>query len=225
MPTNYMPNRDADLDAWMQNFADKITATPTAYGLVAGDATIIQAQADAFTAALLAATDPSTRTSATIATKDATRATAEDVLRGYAQRVNINPAVSNAERVDLGLTVRSTTPTPIPAPTTAPALMLINASPLLARLNYRDSDTPLLKRKPDGVIGLELYRSIGTVAAVDPAQAEYLATVTKTPFAVSYVAGDVGKVATYFGRWVTRSGPAGVAQKGPWSAALAVSVI
>lgn len=225
MPTNYMPNRDADLDAWMQNFAALITATPTAYGLVAGDATIIQAQADAFAAALLAATDPSTRTSATIAAKDAARATAEDVLRGYAQRVNINPAVSNAERVDLGLTVRSLTPTPVPAPTTAPALMLINASPLLARLNFRDSDTPLLKRKPAGVIALELRRTIGVAPAVDPNAATLLAMVTKTPFAVEYVAGDVGKVATYFGRWVTRSGPAGIAQHGPWSAPLAVSVI
>lgn len=225
MPTSYMPNRDADLSAWMLNFATLIAVDPTDYGLVAGDATAITAAQAAFTAALATATDPSTRTAATIAAKDAARAAAETTLRAYAQRIKANPAVTNEQRVDLGLTVDAFPPTPVPPPATAPALLLVNATPLAARLNFRDSATPLLKRKPAGVIGLELFRSIGTVAAVDPTQADYIATITKTPFSVSYDAGDVGKVATYFGRWVTRSGPAGVAQTGPWSAPLVVSVI
>lgn len=222
---NYIPAADADFDNWLVNFDTLLTADPTAYGEDAGTAAAVAAVTSAWSDAYLAATDPSTRTTPTVAAKDAARYTAEQTVRPVAIRIRDNASVTNAQRADLGLTIPKVVPTPIPAPTSVPILGFTKATPLQHELQYSDSDTPVGKAKPFGVIGLELYRSIGDVAATDPAQCTYYGTVTKSPFRVNFAAADQGKVCTYYARWVTRSGPAGVAQSGPWSSQLTAIVV
>lgn len=225
MTNPYIPARDSLFANWLLNFASLIAASPSTYGLVAADAAAISAQQVAWQAAYDLAIDPSTRTPAAVAGKDATRAQSEALVRPYAIMIRNNGGVSNVSKVNVGVTVPDLTPTPVPPPVTSPALVLMAATPGLHQLQFRDSLSPLLKRKPAGVIGLELFRAIGTVAATDPAQASYLSTITKTPFVVSTPPADAGKRAVYFARWATRSGPGGVAQVGPWSAALSTVAI
>lgn len=224
MAAPYIPAPDADFSTWLANFATLIAVDPTDYGLIAGDSTAIDAQDTAFQAAYLAAINPTTRTSATIATKDAARASAEAVVRPYAMRIRNNTTVSNALKIGLGLTIPSTVPTPIPAPTAAPETGFVKAIPLQTTLSFKDP-AAAGKAKPYGVIGVELFVAVGTVAAVDPAQASYFATYGKSPFQLPFQAGDQGKVATVFTRFVTRSGPGGRSQSGPFSAPLVFSVI
>lgn len=225
MATNYIPPRDADFALWSANFAALITATPTAYGLIPADATAINAANTPWQTAYATATNPSTRTTPAVAAKDAARATCEFVLRPYAQRINADAAVTDDQRADLGLTIRKTVPTPIPAPSTMPVLSLISATHLAATFAFRDSTTPTSKAKPYGVVALQVVQSIGTTAATDPSQCEFLAQFGKSPFPVAYDGADVGKVVTMFGRWVTQSGPAGIPQVGPWSTRLVTSVL
>jgi hypothetical protein len=224
MSTPYIPARDADFSAWLLNFATLIAANPTNYGLLAGDAVTISAVDTTFQAAYTLATNPATRTAPTVAAKDAARVNAEQTVRPYAQRIRNNTAVSDLLKVGLGLTIPSTTPTPIPAPVVAPELGLLSAIPLQQTLTYRDPSAAG-KAKPYGVIGVEVWRAVGVAPAVDPAQASYYATATKSPFRSTFGAGDVGKIVTYFGRFVTRSGPGGIAQAGPFSAPLPLTVI
>ena len=224
MAAPYIPAPDADFASWLLNFATLIAASPTTYGLVVGDATAITAQNTAFQAAYTLATDPSTRTSASIAAKDTARATAEATVRPYAIRVRNNAAVSDMLKVGLGLTVPNTVPTPIPAPTSAPAVTLVSATPLEMQLAYKEVGS-LGKAKPFGAIGVEVWRSVGLVAATDPAQCSYNGTVTKSPTRQTFVDAERGKIATFFARFTTRSGPQGVAQVGPWSAALVSHII
>jgi len=223
MAAPYIPNKDADYNDWLNNFRTLIAANPTNYGLVTGDATAISAAWTAWNAAYLAATNPTTRTSATIATKDGQRATSESVARPYAIRIRDNDSVSEALKVGLGLTIPKFPPTPIPAPVDAPELGLVKAIPLNQTLSFKTVGS-VGKSKPFGVIGLEVFRAVGVAAAVDPAQCEYNNTFGKSPFVQTFEAGQQGKIVTYFARFVTRSGPAGVAQKGPWSAALTLYV-
>lgn len=224
MANNYIPAKDADFDLWLQNFSAVITASPTTYGLVTGDATAIAAQYTAWHAAFQAATDPGTRTPATVAAKDAARVTAEGVVRPYAVGISQDPTISNEDKATVGVTVRTGARTPIPAPTTAPSLILVSAVPGLLNLQYRDSTTPLRKTKPAGVIGLELWANFGTVPATDPAQCSYQGGFTKTPFQLD-TTGQAGKVVTLFARWYNRSGVAGNAAAGPWSAVLTTVAI
>lgn len=224
MKKRYIPGTNALALAWMLNFSTQITATPTAYGLTAGDATAIDGYVDAFAAAQAIAEAPETRTPVAIQARNTARANAETVCRPYAMQIQANPTVTPAQLIELGLTVREA-PTPVPAPLTFPLLSFLGATPGVHKLEYRDSATPTSKAKPSNVVGMEIYRAVGPTAAISPAQCAYVGTYTKTPLTQSFTAGDAGDVATYFARWITRSGPAGVAQVGPWSSAVSAQII
>ena len=120
----YIPNRDADLVAWGLNYTDRITATPMAYGLQAADALILQTNYDEFVTAYNLAVNPPTRTIVTVAAKDEERAGFVSLARAYANIIQANEGVTPEQIAELGLTVRDTTPTPIPTPTTQPVLAL-----------------------------------------------------------------------------------------------------
>lgn len=220
MAGSYIPAADAPFDSWADNFATLLTADPTVYGETVGTAAVVQAAYDAWEAAYALATNPATRTSPTIADKDAARVSLEASIRPVAQRINANAAVTNMQREDLGITVRKVGRTPVPPPSTAPTLALVSAIPNQQRLSIRDEATPTSKAKPFGAIGVQLFRSIGEVAATDPSQCSLLGITTKTPVEVANMTADAGKVVTYFARWTTRSGPGGISQVGPWSSPL-----
>jgi len=218
MAAPYIPATDAGFSAWILNFSTLITATPTAYGLTAGNATTIAAQNTAYQAAYTAANDPSTRTPETVAAKDAARAAATAVVRPFAMQINASAAVTNGQRAALGLTIRKTVPTPVPAPTDIPTLGLVSGEPGLANMQYRNPSAPDGKAKPYGCIGVQLCIAVGTTPAIDPSQGLLGGTVTKSPFVLGLAPTSAGKVITVYGRFVTQSGPGGVAQAGPWSA-------
>lgn len=220
----YIPAKDADFDTWLLNFTTLLTANPTDYGLVAGDAVICAAQYTAWHPLYLAAINPTTRTSAAIAAKDGARVTAVATVRPYAQQISKNMSVSDALKIGIGVNLPNNVPVPVPPVVTSPSLILQSAAPLQHFLQYRDSATPTSKAKPFGAVALELWRNVGAAAVADPADCSLYALWTKTPNISSFDAPDVGKVATYFARWITRSGTGGVAQPGPWSPALAVVV-
>jgi hypothetical protein len=225
MATQYIPSRDADYATWSDNFSTLLTASPTTYGLIAGDATAVAAVNTAFQTAYVIAVNPATRTSVTIATKDAARAASEAVIRPYAVSISLNSGVDVGDKAAIGVTIRSTTPTPIPPPLTVPGLTLRLATPLQLTLGYVDTSLPDGKAKPFGAVGIEIWQSVGTVAATDPAQCSYVATFTKSPLKLDFTSLDRGKVVTLFGRWITRSGSNGRAFVGPWSASLVTNVI
>ncbi len=216
MASPYIPASDANFDIWSANFSTKLTAAPTTYGLIAGDAVAVAAVVLTWHNAYLAATTPATRTPVTIAAKDNARAAAEALIRPYATRVSTNPAVTDANKVALGVTVRTTVPTPIPPPTTVPNLSLLAAITGQQTLEYKESGTSN-KAKPYGSIGVQLFRAIGTVFATDPDQAVFVCVATKSPSVQGFNSGDSGKKVTWFARFTTASGPGGVAQVGPWS--------
>lgn len=221
----YIPRKIADRALWYTNFDTLLTAAPTTYGLTAPDAVAVAAAVLAFTNAYALSSNPATRTSATIAQTQLEDANAQAIIRPYAVRISANPSVDPADKVSIGVTVRSTTPTPIPPPLTVPAVTLASAMPLTHTLQYYDTSTPTSKAKAAGSIGIEIFRAIGTTPAVDPAQATYYGTFTKSPLRSTFSAGDQGKICTYFARWVNRSGAGGTASVGPWSAGAAFGVI
>lgn len=220
----YIPPADAAFDAWLDNFSNLLTANPSDFGLTAPDAAAVAAVYGTWNTAYGIAVDPVTRTSPAIAAKDAARASAEAVVRPFAVQISVNPAVTNANKTAIGVTVRSTTPTPIPPPTDMPELGLQSAIPLEMLMSYKVPGA-VGKSKPFGSIGVEVFRAVGDVPAIDPAQATYNGTFTKSPFRQRFTAEDQGKTVTYFARFVTRSGPEGEAQKGPWSAPLVLTVM
>lgn len=220
MASSYIPSTNSGLADWLLNFSTLITAAPTTYGLIAGDATAIAAQNTAYQDAYALATDPITRTSVTVAGLAAAKSAALFVVRPYAVSISLNPAVDDSDKTAVGVTVRKTVPTPIPAPTATPALSFVSGVPLNVTLQARNTATPTSKAKPFGAIGVEVWSAVGTVPATDPAQLGYDFSASKIPFVRAFEAGQQGKVCSMAVRYVTRGGNGGVAKVGPWSAIL-----
>ena len=215
----YIPATLDGFEAWLNNFSTELTATPIAYGLVAGDAVIVAAQYTAWNAAYLAGTNPATRTSATVAAMNGARVTATATVRPYAQNISKNMAVSDLLKIQIGVNLPNNAPVPVPPITDVPSLIVGASQPGQTSFQYRQGSAPTSKAKPFGAIACELWRSVGVAFATSPDQCTLIESLTKTPQIVSNSPANPGDKMTFFCRWTTRSGPQGKAQKGPWSLA------
>ena len=219
MSNSYLPSKDADLDTWLNNFKTLIAASPTTYGVVAGDATAITNAYTNWHTAYLAAANPSTRTKVTVGTKNDQKVIVLGVVRGYAATIRANAAVSNGLKEGLGLHVRDTQPTPVPPPTTYPTLIITEPMRSKQDLDAHDSTTPNKRGKPPGTAGLLLFRAIGTIPATEPTQAQFLSFVTRAAYQSTFGPADNGKTATYFARWTNSKG-----EVGPWGPAVSMPI-
>jgi len=212
MAAPYIPTTDSGFASWSANFEALVAVNFAAYGLTSGQATAYTTADGDYQTAYVAATNPGTRTPVTIAAKDAARVTAEALARELAMIIKANPLVSDETLVLLGITVDKFPATPVPTPTTFPLLDFLRSTPGQHTLQWRDSETPTIKAKPEGAIGMEVWVTIGTEVATTPENAVYFGSKTKSPFSLDYAEADRGKIASIFGRWVTQTNLVG-----PWS--------
>ncbi len=227
MPNRFLPTREAQLDNWLANFGTLIVDTPTRYGLAPADGAAIKDAFDAWHAAYLAATSPTTRTRGTVKTKDNRKRDVLKVVRAYANTIRVNPAVSTALKLGLGLHVRGASGegkasgggSTIPAPATAPLIALIAMSQGTHDLRATDLETSGRRAKPAGAVGLLLFRAVGATPTTDPEEARFLSFVTRGQYQSRFGPEHKGKTATYFARWTNAKG-----EVGPWSHATSMAI-
>ena len=212
MAGSWIPQSDNALDPFVNNFQTLIAATPTNYGLVAADATAITAAYTTWHAAFLAATNPTTRTKATVATKNTQKANVLAVVRRYATTIRANLGVSDALKVGLGLHIKDATPSPVPAPTTKPELSITKIDTGYQEVSARDEGSAAPRARPVGSVGLLLYRAVGNAPASLPTEATFLTFIGRPEIQSNFDTSDRGKIATYFARWTNARG-----EVGPWS--------
>lgn len=216
---NYIPNSDSAASAWATNFATVGNANQARYKLSAGTAAALVAAAAAFAAALVTATDPATRTAATVAAKDTARADMETLFRPVATQISKDATITAEHKVEIGVTVPTTTRTPVPAPTTAPAATLRSIIPGQVTVEITDPNSGG-QAKPAGVIATQIAWVAGTAFTADPTPAVTQAVATKALVVLPIPPAAAGQKISLFARYQTRSGPGGQAQFGPWSTPL-----
>jgi hypothetical protein len=219
MPTDFVPTKDAALLAFALNMSTLITASPATYGLDTTYAVALASDYSTFNAAMALTNNPATKTKVTVASKDAAKASLKGFIRTCAAVTQTDPSVTNANKTALGLTIKNTSPAPVPAPSTYPILSVAGSGSLAQTVKFADSGTPSSKRKPTGATGLVLFCSTSAVPITDPTQLAFRVVGTKNPTPVSFVASDASKVAYYAGRWITRKG-----LLGPWSSIYTLGV-
>ena len=196
---DYLPSRDADLVTWSINFKTKITATPTDYGLVAAQATAYGVKHDAFVAAHQTANNPDTRSPTNIVAKDVAKVALEDEARMLARIVQATPAVTAAQKSELGLTVRDVDPSPIPPPAEAPSVVVLSTVGRTVRLRLIDALNPTRRGKPAGVAGASVFSYVGESAPAEVADWTFEGNTSRTSFDVAFDAA----VANGARVWVT----------------------
>lgn len=210
---SYIPSKEADLINWGLNYTTLISATPLAYGLTAGDAASLASNFAEFQTAYNLAINPSTRTIATVAAKDEQKAGFLSLARSYAAIIRANQSVTNEQLAALGLTVRDSTPTVVPVPTSVPVINVPLAGPSQQYMTIADQYTPTSKAKPQGVAGMLLFRKTAATPQTNFVGAQAVGLFTKADQLLDTSGLTAGEVATYWGRWYNRKG-----QLGPLSA-------
>ncbi len=212
MSAPYIPAKESSFITWAMNFSTLITASPGTYGLQASDATAISNVNTPYQAAYLVAKNPTTRSPTTVATKNTARVNALAVMRPYAVLISRNAGVSPSNKVALGVNPQTSTPTPVPAPTTYPVLSVPSALTGGLVIRFRDElASPSVKAKPPGATYL-LMRAI-TMASGTPSAAistwPIVAVQTKSPFTLDTSSLTTGESIYMAGQWRTRKGLAG----------------
>lgn len=213
--SDFIPTGDIALRNWSLNFSTLITATPTAYGLVAGDATAYAALHSTYSTALTAATDPITRTPVTVAAKDAARAALVSKARELAAKIQATPTVTPAQKTSLGITPRDTGRTPIPVPSTRPVVTIVSTAGGAFVLRVIDETVVVGRKRPYGYRGAILGFSTGTTAPTSMADCTLLGVATRVPQTFNLSAVAAGTRVWLLGQWFNTRG-----ELGPLSAAV-----
>lgn len=209
---------DWDLLSELRGYNNATAAAPANYNLTASDATALGNDLNGFEAALKAWDKIQDDYDAALQAKNAGRRAAYE--RGTSQRrlTRDKAGIADATLASAGLEPYDTTKTDSPSPSSAP-FALIDFGKLRHAVNFRDAATPDTDKKPDGMLGAEVWIKTGGDAPVDNKECEYLATDTATPYTATFTGADAGKTVWYLLRWVSKNG-----DKGDWSEAVAATV-
>lgn len=216
---DFIPDSDADFDAWFSNFSSVIGAAPTTYGETTVTASALDSAFgnwhDGYTNNL-AQIDIA---KSAVQNKNTRKQTGDGLIRSMALRIKGNPAVTDAMLTAAGLPPRDTTPTHSPVPVSVPVLTIGTAHRLQHTINFADEGTPTSRAKPAGVAGCEIRMKVGGTAPADFNDCEYLATDSRTPYVVDFEIAQAGELVYYLARWIsTRQQP------GPWGALATATV-
>ncbi len=212
MANDYLPKRQAELLARVLNNAVLLTSNPGIYGITAAEAGQFNDVTQDFSKKMAVVSNPATKTKAAVQAKEVSRLQLLCTVRPLLQYIKDNAGVADEDKVALGINIGDLKPTPVPPPSSAPLLSVIAATTRQHTLRYSDSTTPDKRAKPVGVSGIEIYCQIGDTPSLDPDNAKFLGVSTRQPYVVDFAAGDIGKTAHYWARWINAKG-----QPGPWS--------
>jgi len=214
--SDYVPRSNAAFNIWQAEIVADVQLFATLWGILAADITALLAQQAIWVAAFAKGGNKNNRMSPDVQTKDDARAVYEKALRKFIGKwLANNDKVPDAERIRMGLTVKSGTHTSVATPTTNPVATVDFSVLLQHRINFVDSNTPTSKAKPAGIIGTEVWCKLG-----DATVFSYLGLCTATPEVMTYDDADAGKKATYRLRWVNTKG-----EEGPWSTVVSAMVV
>lgn len=212
MAKDYIPRRDDDFLQWAMNMRNLITTSPETFGLTLAQADHYADLYEAFAAAYRTAIEPSTRTKPSVNAKNEARRTLEREARRLARLIQATTSVTDAQKAELGLTVRNSNATPVARPLEPPVVFVKLRFGSTVRVTLRSRNTTR-KGKPEGVAGAMLFSYIGDYppATLDGWRLEGQTTRPQTDMTFSgdeIVPGAKVWVTTY---WYNPRGEAGPA--------------
>jgi hypothetical protein len=176
---DFLPSREASLVTWANNFSTLITATPTAFGLVAGQATSFATLNTAWVSAYNTAKAPTTRSPSNIQAKKTAKHALIANARQLAAIIQKYPSITNAQRSSLGLTVPSA-PSPVPPPSDAPAMEITSVSGWTVNFRLHDATTGSKRGKPAGVSGASIFSFVGATPPGDISAWKFEGSTSRT---------------------------------------------
>jgi hypothetical protein len=207
----YFPTKDADVGPWARNFVLVLTANAARWGIAGTLVTALSALVTAFETAYAKHMQPDSGKVSTEQKNLALKALkkgVQDMVNGH---INHNTAVTADDRVALGL-YNYKNRGPVSKPETTVVLRIVAGLVREILVYITDSATPESRKKPYGVVAVEL---VCAILDSPPAGVEVLpryVTASKSPVRLIFREEDRGKTVYLAGRWKTAR-----QQAGPWS--------
>ncbi|MDR2811286.1 MAG: hypothetical protein LBB84_12165 [Tannerellaceae bacterium] len=207
---DYIPEKDSALALWSANFTAGVAANAATWSIPESEVIALKTAEAAFIELEKQAYGP-TRNSVIVSEKNAARKTLEGEIRRLTGFRLKNPIITNADRIELGLHVRNTKPSNIPAPKSHPefSIDLLDFRRLKIRYKNMDSES---RAKPYGVNGAVIAYDVLDVPPVRPTALSRTLLATRTPHTLEFVEEERGKTVYVAVCWQNEKG-----EKGPWS--------
>jgi hypothetical protein len=180
-----LPSTDSGLQSFAQNMSTHLTASPTSFGCTTSDATSL-ASATADYVAALSSCDPAIRTRPAVVLKNTKGQELRNLIKLLALKIQGTPTVTDTQKASIGLALPNT-PTPIPAPSFAPAVDATSVNGRTVELHIHDSEESR-RGKPPFVAGAMVFSFVGTEAPADPAAWKGEGITTRTRFQIVFPA-------------------------------------
>lgn len=213
--SNYIPRPDGNFSAWANHYYEAVKKWWDDNGFDPTDLKPLETALAEWNKDYPAHVKAQAAAEGARQAKDAARVALEKEVRPVTNFVQGYPKTTNADRAEMGITVRDTSPTPAPAPSSRPLALVESGQRLTHQLRLVDESTPTRRARPAGVLGAEVWVKLvdaDTPAPTDPAALEFLTLTTRPSFRADFKPGEGGKTAVYMARWVNTRG-----EKGPWS--------
>jgi hypothetical protein len=219
MANRFPPRADGAALGAMQHFVEGIAQQPGAFMLGEPDVKCLRQAVGRFADAYRAASNRATRSTTDVVLKDQMRASAEALIRGYANRIRVNAGIRDELKIAVGVNPDNPTRSKRFVQPTSPVLTVVAATNGAHTLRYADSLAPNRVAKPFGATTLLLFVAIGDEPATDPKSARHYGNFTRNQIVVNFDSKHRRKTATYFARWSGQRGDVG-----PWSIPVSMTI-
>ena len=211
MRSDFVPRPDAQFDKWQKNLVVNLKDGASAWGIPSESLTGIETQQAEFESRYAAVENPATRTHAAVVMKDESRKSFENLLRVTIKaHITYNPAVTDEDRVNMGLPIHKTTRTSVAVPTTYPEYTVETALRQII-IHFRDAGKDR-KAKPTGVGGALIRWEIRDTPPAKSADLLNSALDTASPYTLTFTDAQRGSRVYFALAWQNTKG-----ELGPWS--------
>lgn len=213
LATSYMPQKQADQVAWASQFYLVVSADVAAYGVPAAQMTAFSNLNTALQEAWAAANNVTTRTKATVATKNQCLAEMKAAAKRLSSIIQGTAGVTDAMLINAGLTVRKTTPTPKPAPTVAPYVEVVGNVGRTVTIDLRQSKTH--RGRPATAASATIFTYVGDAPPAEQGQWQFAMNTTQTTAKITFPPSATGNTAFITAFWSGTRGESGPAAMPP----------
>jgi hypothetical protein len=215
---SYLPQADVPCLEWARNFVQYGSANATRWGLTADDFAPVGAAGQAYEAALQRCNLPET-SKLDRAAKNAAKKTLRNMAREFVnQHLRYNPAVTDLDRIALGIPVQDKILTPGSKPATIPETEIRISRIRSVSLYIKDAGSTR-RGKPKGVHGAEIRWDIRDTPPEKPEDLANSYFFTRSPAKFDFSEDERGKMVYFCPRWENRTG-----KKGDWGEIVAAII-
>ena len=209
---NYLPQAYALLLIWLLNFMEYLIANMQRFGIPTGAADELKRMVNDFQAAQLKAESPNAGKADRVYRKEKAAAVSGATRHFVNARLRYNDAVTDEDRVKMGLTVPDRKPTTAPEIKTQPEVYRIDSSVIMRIALYYKNTGDLSRARPYGTHGVEIRSAILDHQPVTTDDMKRSDFSTRSPYTFVFDENQRGKTIWFRLRWENTRG-----HKGPWS--------